>query len=584
MRLLAAALCLIFTAAPARAEEAASTDLIAHAIVVDFKDGTTLEEINAREQAWGIDLEFNSKEEGPLDGIAIAVGVDDVEAVLEKIRQSPLVESAEPLTQVRASFVPNDPDFGKQWNLKMLAMTRAWDTTRGKGVIVAVIDSGIAYEDFGEFTRVPDLLGVKFAPGYDFVNDSTHPNDDQGHGTHVAGTIAQATNNAEGVAGIAFEATLMPVKVLNHFGSGQSADIVDAIRWSVDHGAKVLNLSLGGGFHSRVMSDAVAYARAKGAVVICAAGNTGNGKVEYPAAYPASIAVGAVGPDGQRAPYSSYGEQLDLTAPGGDKRQGDQGGILQNTIDPRDPSKSIYASYQGTSMAAPHVSAVAALLFAAGAKSPDAVEAALFAGAAPPAGQSAWSEQYGHGVINAARSLEALNADAPSPIDLHPLYWAVALLALVLLSLGKRQRPGYLNVLLRPGFLFSLLLSTVGLFFFRWLFGGAAGHAGALMNALSTPLPDWERILFGRGKLANPIFYSALLPSLAALVAIKWKGLRPVIAGLALGFAGFLGYALWARAPGLSYLPFAFLAVPWLAANSLVCLVVARALLQQEQR
>ena len=117
----------------------------------------------------------------------------------------------------------------------------------GEGVAAAVIDTGIAYEDYGEFRQVPDLKGAKFAPGYDFVNDTDHPDDDNGHGTHVAGTIAQVTNNGEGVAGVAPKAVLMPIKVLDADGFGQSPDIADAIHWAADHGAQVINMSLGGG-------------------------------------------------------------------------------------------------------------------------------------------------------------------------------------------------------------------------------------------------------------------------------------------------------------------------------------------------
>src|SRR6185503_11606345 len=201
-------------------------------------------------------------------------------------------------------FQPNDPQYGKQWNLPLINMPQAWEKSKGKGVVVAVLDTGIAYEDFEDFKIVPDLKGAKFAKGYDFVNDDEHANDDHGHGTHVAGTVAQATNNKEGVAGMAFEATLMPVKVLDHFGRGTSADIADAIRWAADNGANVINMSLGGGGYSSVMANAVAYARKKGVTVICAAGNGGAGRVEYPAAYPGAVAVAAVGPEGVKAPYS----------------------------------------------------------------------------------------------------------------------------------------------------------------------------------------------------------------------------------------------------------------------------------------
>ena len=397
----------------------------------------TEEEFDAWAAEWGVDVEFNSAE-GADDGITVAVGVDDVESALERIRQHPAVEYAEPLMQFRSSFTPNDPDYGKQWNLQMIDMPKAWDRSKGKGVVVAVLDTGIAYEDYDDFKQVPDLKGAKFVKGYDFVNDDEHANDDHGHGTHVAGTIAQATNNAEGVAGVAFEATLMPVKVLNHFGSGTSADIADAIRFAADEGAKVINMSLGGGGYSPVMASAVEYARKKGVTVVAAAGNAGRGRVEFPAAYPGAVAVSAVGPQGTRAPYSSYGKELDIAAPGGDKRGGDQNGIIQNTIDPRSPARSVYASYQGTSMATPHVAAVAALLYAAGANGPDEVEKALFAGA-KRVNDQAWTDEYGHGLLNAQASLDALGKGAGG--QWPPLWWALVLLALVLLTLGSRARP-----------------------------------------------------------------------------------------------------------------------------------------------
>lgn len=552
-------------------------DVVPGGLVVDFKDGTTKAQFDEWEREWGVDLEFNSVESVD-EALTLAVGVSDVEGALERIRRHPAVEAAEPLFQVRASFVPNDPSFGKQWNLKMIDMPRAWDVSRGKDVIVAVLDTGIAYEDYDDFKQVPDLKGVKFVKGYDFVNDDEHANDDHGHGTHVAGTIAQATHNGEGVAGVAFEATLMPVKVLDHFGSGTSADIADAIRFAADKGAKVINMSLGGGGYSKVMASAVEYARKKGVTVVAAAGNAGRAKVEYPAAYPGVVAVSAVGPDGTLAPYSSYGKELDIAAPGGDKRRGDEGGVLQNTIDPRDPARSVYASYQGTSMATPHVAAVAALLYAAGASSPDEVEKALFAGAKQMEGQ-AWTEKYGHGLLNARASLEALGVGSRWP----PLWWALALLAFVLLTIRPRERRGgYFNILFRPSFLFTLLLATVGFFFLRGVFSGVGGVAGEALSATWLPLPDWERIIFGRGKLANPLFYSALIPLVLSVFAIKWRGLRPALGGLALGFAGFLAYAAWARAPGLAWMPFTFLAVPWLVVNTLVCLVIARAMLRKE--
>jgi serine protease len=315
-------------------------------------------------------------------------------------------------------------------------------------------------------------------------------------------------------------------------------------------------------------------------VVVAAAGNHGDGTVAYPAAYAGAIGVGAVGPDGTRAPYSAWGEQLDLLAPGGDKRLGDEGGILQATFARGEPGKPVYASYQGTSMATPHVAGVAALLFAAGAKTPDEVERALYAGASSSGG---WNAQRGHGLLDAAGALRALGAT--TPVNWQPLAASAAILVLLLLSLNPKVRPGgVLNVLLDPRLLLPLLLSSVGFFVLRVIWQRWVGSPSPAVVGLSLPLPDWERIVFGRGRLAHPLFYSALIPLLVAFPAMAWKGFRPVAAGIALGFAGFLGYAAWTRAPGLSWLPFHMLAVPWLVANALACAVLARALLSKRDK
>src|SRR5262245_41503672 len=558
----------------------AGASAVPHALVVDFRDGTPAEEVAERGRRWGLSLHLNSVE-GVRSGIAIAEGVDDVDGTLARIRGDADVEEAEPLVRMEAlAYTPNDPEFPKQWNLRMIHMPEAWERSRGKGVVVAVIDSGIAYEDHDEYVQVPDLAGARFVAGYDFVHDTDHPNDDNGHGTHVAGTIAQRTNNGVGVAGVAFEARLMPLKVLDRSGIGNSADIADAIRWAADHGAKVLNLSLGGPGYSAVMERAVAYARQKGAVVVCAAGNAGVGQVSYPAAYAGAVAVGAVGPDGKLAPYSSWGEALDLIAPGGNTRLGPGNGILQATIDRADFRKPVLAEYQGTSMATPHVAGVAALLFAAGAQTPAEVEEAVFEGAQS---EGAWAPKGGHGRLDALGALQALGK-AAAPVDWAPLIWSGALLALLLLSLKVKVRPGYLNVLLNPATLLPLLLSTVGLWFLKLLWQRFVGHPPAAAEVLSLPIPDWERILFGRGRLASPLMSSALVPGLAALFAIRWRALRPVVAGLSLGFAGFLLYAAWAKAPGIAYLPFTFLARPWLVINGIVAALVCRSMLRREAR
>jgi serine protease len=125
-------------------------------------------------------------------------------------------------------------------------------------------------------------------------------------------------------------------------------------------------------------------------------------------------------------------------------------------------------------------------------------------------------------------------------------------------------------------------MATVGAFFLRWLSGHFGAGADGALSAAAIPIPDWQKIIFGRGTLANPIFYSALIPIVCSLIAVGVKGLRPVFAGLALGFAAFLGYAAWAKAPALAYLPFTFLARPWLIVNAIICLFVTRALVRKE--
>lgn len=234
---------------------------------------------------------------------------------------------------------PNDEYYSKQWNLHKIGVEGAWTQTKGSGVTVAVIDTGIA--------PVRDLYETKFVKGYDFVNDREDAKDDNGHGTHVAGTIAQATNNKYGVAGIAYEASLMPLKVLNEYGGGTVADIAEAIKFAADKGADVINMSLGGGGESQLMKQAIDYAHKKGVVIVAAAGNENDNGSSYPARYPHVIGVSAFGPNGEKAPYSNFGAGVDISAPGGS----DAGTILQETIN--EQGEGVFLGFQGTSMASP---------------------------------------------------------------------------------------------------------------------------------------------------------------------------------------------------------------------------------------
>lgn len=341
--------------------------------------------------------------------------------IATKLAQDPTVEyaepdfiagiTAEPVTPIellpgldsnRGAFLtPNDPLYSFQWHLQTIQMPAAWDTSTGQQVTVAIIDTGV---DF----RAPDLVSTAHLPGYDFVNSDADPTDDQGHGTHVAGTIAQSTNNGVGVAGVAFNARILPIKVLGANGQGSYENIIKGIVYAVDQGAKVINMSLAGRSGSQALQDAVQYANSKGVVVVAAAGNSG-GAVEFPAGYDDYvIGVGAVRYDLQRPSYSNFGPQVDLMAPGGDlsvdlNKDGYADGVLQQTF--KTPGTFTYLFYEGTSMASPHVAGLAALLLSRNPGLTPAMVENLMAQTAKPAGPT---DQNGAGVIQAAAALAAL--------------------------------------------------------------------------------------------------------------------------------------------------------------------------------
>lgn len=332
--------------------------------------------------------------------------------------------SGEPFTLPQA-LVPNDPFFQNQWNFHQIQMERAWDVSTGEGVVVAVLDTGVAYENFDRFRQAPDLSGTRFLPGYDFINNDQHANDDQGHGTHVAGTIAQTTNNGQGTTGIAFNATIMPVKILDQNGQGSYDAIVQGITFAVNSGAKVINLSLAGGSFSNALRDAVQFARQRGVLVVAATGNRG-GNVEYPAALDGVLAVGSVRFSGARAPYSNFGPQVDIVAPGGDTGVDENGddlpdGILQETFRNGQVTNFEFLLFQGTSMATPHVSGVAALLLSrVPGASPDQLENAIIT-SAKDLGAAGRDDQTGYGLIQAADALAALGVTPPPTPTLTPV-------------------------------------------------------------------------------------------------------------------------------------------------------------------
>lgn len=216
-----------------------------------------------------------------------------------------LLEQVAPLRAVS-----NDPRRADLWGLDRLKAQDVWDLSMGEGIAVAVIDTGVAVHE--------DLSGTVL-PGRDFSGQrGDGRNDGHGHGTHVAGTIAASLDNGVGIAGLAPQARILPVKVLNDDGAGTAGEVAQGIIWATDSGADIINLSLGGDTPSAAMETAVRYAIDRGVVVIAAAGNSGNfgSPLSYPASYPGVMAVGATNSADQRAPFSSSNASVDITAPG----------------------------------------------------------------------------------------------------------------------------------------------------------------------------------------------------------------------------------------------------------------------------
>ena len=487
------------------------------------------------------------------------------EEILEQLRAREDVIWAEPVVRLNALWLPDDPDFSKQWHLKAAGAESAWDVTRGEGITVAVIDTGIA--------PVDDLDPARIVPGWNFVNGTADAKDDNGHGTHVAGTIAQSTGNGKGVAGMAPLAKLMPIKVLSASGSGNSHDIAAGIRWAVDHGARVLNLSLGGGGRSLAMESAVDYAKRRGVLVVCAAGNSGSRGVSYPAAYSGSLAVSAVGPQGRAAPYTTYGPEVAIAAPGGDKSQGEEAGVLQQTIGEHGEA-SAYRWFQGTSMATPHVAGAAALVESLGINNPGAVQRLLTSTAKKPPERS--PERYGAGLLDAAAAVRK----ATLTFGLWRLFFA---LAGAWFAVKQARSMQHLRKSDSPGALFYAGLG-LGAGAFTMLAPFGLFEKLHSLSLFSLPPAAWPARFLPA--ISGYIGWSALVPLLLALPARLSK--RPLqnafgalVAGLVFGQAGTLLHAALFRTVDLPWLP-SFAAPLWLGASAMLTWVIGRGLFSKE--
>jgi subtilisin family serine protease len=325
---------------------------------------------------------------GPIGVVVVTMPAERRNVALARLDESPWVRTAEKSAVVEAlETTPNDVAWPGQWGLRTVGLPAAWDRTRGSSrVVVAVVDTGV------DATH-PDLHGAVL-PGLDLVNGDSDPSDDHGHGTAVAGIIAARTNNVEGMAGVCWSCSILPVKVLDADGLGDSSLIAAGIVRAVDAGADVVNLSLGGPAGGQALDDAVAYAGSKGVLVVASTGNNGVTTPFYPAASPGAISVAATDESDHLYPWSNSGPWAALAAPGCNHSTQRGGG---------------YGRFCGTSSAAPLVSGLVALaLSARPTATRDEVMAALDRATSPIGGA------VSRGRVDAAAILAALEPATPS--------------------------------------------------------------------------------------------------------------------------------------------------------------------------
>jgi serine protease len=427
----------------AAAGPAAAAPHLQGELLVKYREGTTRAERDAARRAAGVRL--LEAVDGRTQRVEAPAG--EAAAAAAKLAADRRVIHAVPNYVARASaFMPNDPGRGGagwaalQWNFAGpfgIGIQTAWDNAiaagnpGGGGVTVAVLDTGVAYRTSPDrrYLKAPDLNRSRFVRGYDFVRDNTLPYDRNGHGTFVAGVIAQSTNNGIGLAGVAYRARIMPIRVLDYEGKGDVATIARGIRLAARKGARVINMSFEFdiGLTAPQIPDvlsAVRFAHRKGAVLVAAAGNTEDTRVAYPARSKHVVAVGATTEHGCVADYSNTGPGLSLVAPGG-------GADAFVDADPNckpleDPGRDVYqytfrgtsprrfglpSGYEGTSMAVPHVSGTAALIIGSGVlgpnPSPEAIQQRIQS-TARDLGPPGYDITYGYGLLNAGTATAPL--------------------------------------------------------------------------------------------------------------------------------------------------------------------------------
>ena len=553
-------------------------------IILDFKEDVPIARLS--EEVQGLSSKYNRQVDlnslfSINDRIYIIKGD---KKTLKELKRSPLVKDTEYIEAnytYKALEVPNDPDYNKQWNFRAINVEQAWDETKGEGVTVAVIDTGVS--------KVPDLKLTKFVKGYDFVNNKEDASDDNGHGTHVAGTIAQSTNNGYGVAGIAYEASIMPLKVLSSSGGGTIADIAEAIKFAADNDADIINMSLGGGGASNMMEEAIKYAHGKGVTIIAAAGNEGRNAASYPARYPDVISVAATDAAGDKAAYSNFGAGVDIAAPGGTGMD-TPGSIWQNTINPKseeDPSEpeSKFAGFQGTSMAAPHVAGVSALIRSTGVDTPDEILNILKQSSRKVSEDHLNHFGAGHLDANAAVQLALKGKITFNDFFrwlrqsgyLNLRFWidggAVALLPKLGMVIGSYLLAWFMRNYLpfTFGLNSGLIFGSSGLFFLQGLYWFDLPQWP--MRLFGSSLPELGNVVFGNANF-NPLFASVLIPFALVALFLGHPSFKWFAIGSCIGVAACLGISAVVD-PGIWLLGNGAIARSYLLVNAALCLGLA---------
>jgi len=328
----------------------------------------------------------------------------DVEAAAKALEASGAVAYAEPNYHVHATIAPDDAQYvaGQQWGITQIKAEQAWDVTTGAtNIVIAVLDTGTA-------TNHPDLAD-KIVQGYDFVNNDNDPYDDVFHGTQTAGVAAASSNNGEGIVGTSWGARIMPVKVLGRQG-GSDETVARGIRWAVDNGARIINASLGSPTNGRVLREAVEYARDRGVLFVAAAGNTPDGKSQYPAAYESVLSVGATGRSDTVTGFSSWGPFVDVSAPGV--------GILSTSWN---DGQLTYEYNNGTSYSSPFVAGVAALVMSVNPSLTADQVKQIIEDSSDDLGTPGFDEFYGRGRVNAQRAVQMAQQGPPVPRTPTPI-------------------------------------------------------------------------------------------------------------------------------------------------------------------